>query len=137
MTKEINGKVVRIPDAEIDNFVENLNLSIEEAVQMWLDDNGYTVNEEQEALNAKAKAQGRLKENAKSTKERKKTERKRKVDEVKHKFLEKLLTFLLDADGVEGAVLPKGELEEKYLNFKLYGEDYTLSITKHRVKEEK
>ena len=33
-----NGKVVRIPDAEIANNMELLDISREEAIQMWLED---------------------------------------------------------------------------------------------------
>jgi hypothetical protein len=50
-----NGNPIRIPDKEIENNMRFLELSQEEAVQVWLDDNGYTTNAEQESLTAKAK----------------------------------------------------------------------------------
>lgn len=50
-----NGKIVTIPDKEIDNYVNSLNLTIEEAVNLWLEDNDYQVNEEQKELDEKAK----------------------------------------------------------------------------------
>lgn len=49
------GKIVNIPDNEIRNSMAMLGLTQSEAVQMWLEDEGYEVNEEQEALCQKAK----------------------------------------------------------------------------------
>ncbi len=50
-----NGKVVNIPDKEIEKSMKALDLSKEDAIQMWLEDNDYEVNEEQEELDSKAK----------------------------------------------------------------------------------
>lgn len=55
MRIEVNGKNVNIPDEEIIKVKEALGITTKEAVEMWLDDNDYTVNEEQEALDEKAK----------------------------------------------------------------------------------
>lgn len=55
MKYEFNGKKINIPDANINKAMEKLNLTKEEAIQMWLEDEGYEVNEEQEELNQKAK----------------------------------------------------------------------------------
>ena len=50
-----NGKNVNIPDEEIKKSMKALDLSKEDAIQMWLEDNDYEVNEEQAELDAKAK----------------------------------------------------------------------------------
>ena len=50
-----NGKNVNIPDEEIKKSMKALDLSTEDAIQMWLEDNDYEVNEEQAELDAKAK----------------------------------------------------------------------------------
>jgi hypothetical protein len=55
MKYQVGSKTVNIPDAEIKNFMKSLDLTKEEAVQMWLEDNGYEENEEQAELDAKAK----------------------------------------------------------------------------------
>lgn len=55
MKIEVNGKNVNIPDEEIIKVKEALGITTKEAVEMWLDDNDYTVNEEQKALDEKAK----------------------------------------------------------------------------------
>ena len=50
MRYEFNGKMVNIPDDEIAKAIKNLDLSKEEAIEMWLEDEGYLENEEQENL---------------------------------------------------------------------------------------
>lgn len=50
-----NGKTVNIPDNEIEKNMKILDISKEEAIEMWLEDEGYLDNEEQTALDEKAK----------------------------------------------------------------------------------
>ena len=72
-----NGKEINIPEDEIANNMKGLDLTREEAIEVWLEDNEYEVNEEQEALNTKAKAV-KIKHGAaaETRKERKPVERK-------------------------------------------------------------
>ena len=55
MKYQLGNKTINIPDADIQNFMKSLDLSKEDAIQMWLEDNDYEVNEEQAELDAKAK----------------------------------------------------------------------------------
>lgn len=55
MKYTINKKEINIPDEELDNLIDKLDLTMEEAIQVWLEDEGYEVNEEVEALTQKAK----------------------------------------------------------------------------------
>ena len=56
MIYKVNEKLtVNIPEKEIEKYMADLDISREEAVDLWLDDNDYTVNEEQESLDTKAK----------------------------------------------------------------------------------
>ena len=50
-----NGKNVNIPDKEIEKNMKLLEISKEEAIEMWLEDEGYIDNEEQNELDEKAK----------------------------------------------------------------------------------
>lgn len=50
-----NGKTITIPDKELEKLQKNLELSENEAVEVWLEDNDYAVNEEQAQLDEKAK----------------------------------------------------------------------------------
>ena len=50
-----NGKTVRIPDKEIEKNMKILEISKDEAILLYLEDEGYIENAEQEALCKKAK----------------------------------------------------------------------------------
>lgn len=50
-----NNKTINIPDKEIEIYMKNLDLTKEQAIQMYLEDEGYETNEEQEILCQKAK----------------------------------------------------------------------------------
>ena len=50
-----NGKTVNIPNEELEKSMKALELTKEEAIQLWLEDNGFEENEEQNALDEKAK----------------------------------------------------------------------------------
>lgn len=55
MRYNFNGKNINIPDAEIKKSMKILGMSKEEAIEMWLEDEGYLDNEEQSELEQKAK----------------------------------------------------------------------------------
>ena len=50
-----NGKVVNVPLDAVDNLKKHLQISTNEAIMVWLEDNGYEVNEELENLDKQAK----------------------------------------------------------------------------------
>ena len=43
-------KEIRIPDEDIKRLVKTMNIDEEEAIEIWLEDEGYLINEEQEEL---------------------------------------------------------------------------------------
>lgn len=93
--KEINGKNVKIPTEQIKTLVNVLGLTEEEAIQTYLEDEGYIINEEQERLTQKAKENKVTATfNAKSNKPRKKTERTRKADTIKENLITDIANFL-------------------------------------------
>jgi hypothetical protein len=55
MRYDFNGKSLKIPDDEIELSMKTLKMTKEEAIQLWLEDEGYLENEEQEELEHKAK----------------------------------------------------------------------------------
>lgn len=127
MKYNLNGKNLIIPDAEIDKLIKTLDLTKEEAIDTWLEDNDYKTNETVEKLTEKAKS---IRHYEKSDKERKKTTRERKVDEEKKKFLEGFRIFV---EGCGGCLInKKNEAEFSFA----YGEnDYTVKLVKHRAKK--
>ena len=95
MTIDFNGKSIHIPDAEIENNMKMLELSQKEAIQTWLEDNGYVENEIVEILTAKAKV-NKVSKGAKSEKAMAKTTkpRERKPDLEKEDIIHTLAEFL-------------------------------------------
>lgn len=97
MRYEFNGKMITIPDAEIEKSMKVLKISQEEAIEMWLDDEGYTENEEQEMLTQKVKDNKIMAtiHSAKSEKAEKKTvKRERKEDPEKEMIIQKIAEIL-------------------------------------------
>ena len=101
-----NGRTITIPDEELDKAVKLLDISREEAINMWLEDNDYAVNEEQAKLDSKAK-QVKIQHGASSDKERKQTkERTVKVSDEK-KALFEAIVHRLDPELVENIQILK------------------------------
>ena len=96
MTYEFNGKKIRISDSEIENLVKGLNISTEQAIQIWLEDEGYLENEEQNSLDKKAKESKitATVHQAKSDNRKERKPRERKPDEEKEKIISNLAKFL-------------------------------------------
>ena len=129
MTYNFNGKNLTISDAELEKSMKLLDITKEEAIQMWLDDNDYTTNEVVEELSEKAKKN--IKRYEKSDKKRKSTPKERKVDEEKKAFLSGFKIFAEGKGGIVTAV--KNEAEFSFT----YGENaYTVKLVKHRAKKE-
>lgn len=55
MKYNFNGKILNIPDKELEKSMKILGMSREEAIEMWLEDEGHLENEEQNELTKKAK----------------------------------------------------------------------------------
>jgi hypothetical protein len=55
MIYELGKKKIKIPDADIEKSMRIFDITKEQSIQMWLEDEGYLINEEQEALCKKAK----------------------------------------------------------------------------------
>ena len=112
-------------EKEILNYMESLDLTREEAEQLWEDDNSDEMTPEQAELTAKAKELGR--HMGESMKERKPREKVRKVDEEKKMILAE---FAESLNGINAEIIEvKTETE---ITFKYGGNVYTVKLTKHR-----
>lgn len=89
MTYNLNGKNIRIPDTEIEKHMKLLGISRDEAIQLWLEDEGYLENKIVEELTEKAKV-NKVNHEAKTSKPRKSVKRERKPDEEKENLLKPL-----------------------------------------------
>jgi predicted nuclease of restriction endonuclease-like RecB superfamily len=132
MTYNLNGKNIRIPDKEIDKNAAILGITRDEAIQMYLEDEGYLTNEYVEELTAKAKA-AKISHEAKSEKPRKNAgkPRERKPDEEKE-YLIKLLEDALNNEGIAATAINKSKL----IQFELNGNHYKVDLIRQRPPKE-
>lgn len=124
-----NGKQVDIPDNELDKLVDKLNLSLAEAIELWLEDNDFQVNEEQEELDKKAKKEritATIHE-AKADKPRKERKVVRKEDSTKENIIKALAERL-----EELATEVKIENVGKLITFKLGDDSFKLDLIRQR-----
>ena len=127
MTYNLNGKVIAIPDAEIEKLMTTLSITKEEAIDTWLFDNEYTDNEEADDMTEKAK---QIRRYEKSDKPRKKTAKERKIDEAKKTIFDFIADKLANLEGLADMVT-KNEAE---ISFNFGGDAYTIKLIKHRKK---
>ena len=136
MVYELNGKKIRIPDGDILRLKSTMKISAEEAVKIWLEDEGILHNEEQENLCKKAKDSGIMRTihgASAKTAETTPTQRERvkKENPTKGKIITevaKLLTEFADNVNVTNP--------EKLIEFTMNGNDYKLDLTQKRKKKE-
>lgn len=131
MVIDFNDKKIQIPDAEIEKSMKILDISKEEAVQLWLEDNDYCENEEVEALTKKAKDNHAVQHSAKSTKPRSSTKRERKPDLEKEEIIHKLAEFLTKENFESVKITNKSKLIE----FKIGENHYKLDLIRQRVQK--
>lgn len=118
-----------VPDKEVDKLIDVLGISIAEAAELWLTDNGKIVNEEQEKANKQAETAPRRYEH--STNSRKKSTKERKVDENKAEILNLIQKSLENHPDI----VITGQKTETELYFEYENDKYTVKLTKHRPKK--
>ena len=133
MEIKVNNKVVKIPQKEIDNLMKTLELTEQEAIQTWLDDNDYTTNEVVEELTKKAKDnKTTLINKARVNIENKKTTREHKENPTKALIIAKIFNKLAEIEGISQL---KVENKEKLVTFSLNGNEYKLDLVQKRAKK--
>ena len=131
MTYELDGKKINIPNSDIGRNMKSLKLTKEEAIQLWLEDEGYLENEEQEALEKKAK-ENRITatiHQARATNAKKKTqkERVRKENPTKEMVIAEIAKILPNfAENIE--ILNKSKL----ISFTIGEEKYEIDLKQKR-----
>lgn len=123
-------KTVEIADEWIIKTKRALGITDREAIQMWLCDNDYITNEEQEALNQKAAAANaglRV-----QSKERKKPTRK--PDDMKRAIVQYLYNCVKDAENSQGWSAKDVNVTniERMIAFSIGEEQYEITLTKKR-----
>lgn len=134
MIIKVKNKEVKIPDEEIKNLMDKLELTEQEAIQTWLEDEGYEVNEEVERLTAKAKANGTARVNARANVENKKTTRERKANPVKEEIIQILTNALKNSQNLPINAI-KIENVGKIITFKVENREFKLDLIEKRQKK--
>lgn len=132
MIYNLKGKQINIPDEDIDNLVDTLEISMEEAIQTWLDDEGYTENEQVEALTKKAKDNritATIHEAKAEDKPRAKREVVRKENPTKERIIEALKETLIALNGTNNVQVTN---VGKLIEFECDGNKYKLDLVQRR-----
>lgn len=111
------------------NYMKNLDISREEAEQLWLDDKEDFIGEEAEEMTKKAKSIKRYEQADKTEKK----PRTKKLDEEKVKIITLLYEMLQSTQEICIQELDIKN-EQKEITFVVNSNDYSLSLTKHKKK---
>lgn len=131
MKYNFNDKEIIIPDDEIDNYVDKLGISIEEAIEMWLDDNDFVNNEEAEALTQKAK-DSKITQTIHQASGAAKGTKKPREDKEKEDIILGLFNFIFNTWDENAEITNK----TKVIEFDISENHYKLDLIRQRKKKE-
>lgn len=121
------------PRAEIEKFMKSLDISEQEAIDLWLEDNGYKEEcEEVKELTAKAKANKTDKIVVQSKVKKAKTERKPKENPLKSSIIQYLYKILAQNPSLLALNI---ENPTKTIDFIAEGKHFSLNLVEHRPKK--
>ena len=124
-----NGKNVKVAKKWVDTACQKLDIDIDSALEMWLEDNDYLENEEQNELDKKAK-ENKIKLGATEKTERKKVIRERKPNIVKENIIKNLESCVKSF-----ATDVKVENVGKIITFSYENKQFKIDLTEKRVKK--
>lgn len=125
-----NEKKVKVSKKWADTAIEKLDTDLDDVLLMWLEDEGYLDNEEQEELVKQAKANG-IKVKADTDKPKKKTPRERvtKPQPEKEYIIGIIAEFLEDITDISNLNI---ENKAKLITFDYKGASYKLDLVQKR-----
>lgn len=127
MIVNVNGKDINVNEKEVNKLVDVLGISQEEAIQTWLEDNDYEINEEVAELTKKAKDNKITATIHGAQKVRAKREVKRKEDPDKEWLISELANALGKL-GISYEVTNVG----KIIEFEYNDNSYKIDLVKKR-----
>ncbi len=133
ITYELGKRKIRIPDEDINKYMKNHGLTQDEAIQVWLEDEGYLENEEQEILETKAKENritATIHEAGDKVKRKRSTPRTVKVSDEKQQLFNEI-TETLEVSGLEFEILK----ENKLIQVKIGEKVFKIDVIEQRTKK--
>lgn len=132
MKYKINEKDINIPDKDILHLMETMKLqNEEEAIKIWLEDEGYLHNEEQEELCRKAKA-NRITATIHKAREKAPSKRTTAQNPTKEKIIKAAAIMLEQL----GAVNINIENVSKLITFTIDNNNFKLDLIQKREKKQ-
>ena len=121
-----NGKVVRVSKEWAEKTMKTLETDLEDVLLMYLEDEGYIINEEQEELNTKAK--GVVKPQASDKTKRKPREKVQKENPTKEMIIAEIAKTLETL----GVTALKIENKAKLITFDYANESFKVDLIQKR-----
>ena len=129
-----NGKQYKVDRKWVDKSIKNLNTDIEDVLLMWLEDNEYLVNDEQEELDKQAKGKVKLiATNEEKTKKKTPKERVQKENPIKELIIKTIAQTLETLDTTDIII----ENKTKIITFTMNNEQFKIDLVQKRKNKQK
>ena len=126
-----NGKTVKAETAYLKNLVDKLDVDMDEAVEIFLEDEGYEINEEQEELCAKAK-DVKVDHGVSVKKREQVVNRTVKENPTKEMIIAEIANTIKGIAAASNVVI---ENKGKIITFSMNGEDFKIDLIQRRKKK--
>lgn len=137
MTYELdNGKIINIPDAEIEALQTKNNISYNEAVYLWLCDEDYITDETVEQLTEKAKKNkitATIHQASATAEKKARKPKEKKENPVKRSIIDAIFAGLSENLPENADITITND--EKYINIVLDNRNFTINLVEHRAKK--
>ena len=129
-----NGKQYKVDRKWVDKSMKNLDTDIEDVLLMWLEDNEYLVNEEQEELDKEAKGKVKLvATNEEKAKKKTPKERVQKENPIKELIIKTIAQTLETLDTTDIII----ENKTKIITFTMNNEQFKIDLVQKRKNKQK
>ena len=123
-----NDKKIRVAKSYIDRNMKNLELDLEETLLVYLEDNGYIINQEQDELDKQAKGVIKMVATKEVPKKKTQKERTQKENPTKETIIQTIVNALQTLN-VENLTI---ENKAKLVTFTLDNKDFKIDLVEKR-----
>lgn len=123
-----NGKQVKVDKKWVDTAIQKLDTDLEDVLLMWLEDNDYLINDEQEELDKQAKGKVKLVASAEKPKKKTPKERVQKENPTKELIIQTIANALQTLDISNLNI----ENKAKIITFSMNNEQFKVDLVQKR-----